>query len=165
MQRGPGMENLSAENRIRGITASDSPEEILKKRGSQQEETNPAPSIGGFGGGLIPSYRCRASRKVGVMSGTVEDYEAGYLDAGETLRLFAELIRTQLAWNRDPLCPSTARHLIDAGYITLGGEITTKGRALVLDEEREGSPCDDNPKTIIGVFDDPIPGPVAVANV
>jgi hypothetical protein len=95
----------------------------------------------------------------------LEDYEAGYLDTSETLKLFAELIRTELVWSRDPLCASTARHLIGAGYITLGGEITAKGRALILDEGREGSPGDVSPGTVVGVFDDPIPGPVAVPNV
>jgi len=94
----------------------------------------------------------------------VEDYEAGYLDNGETLELFAELIRTGRVWNLEPPCPSTARHLIDAGYITPGGKITTKGRALVFDEGREGSPCDASPE-IVGACDDPIPGPVAVPNV
>jgi hypothetical protein len=95
----------------------------------------------------------------------LEDYEAGYLDTGETLELFAELIRTGRAWNLELPCPSTARHLIAAGYITLGGKITAKGRALVLDEGREGPPCDVTPEIVVGVFDDPIPGPVAVPNV
>ena len=63
----------------------------------------------------------------------MKDYEAGYLDTGETLELFAELIRT--------------------------------GRALVLGEGREGSPCEVNPEIVVGAFDDPIPGPIAVPNV
>ena len=60
-----------------------------------------------------------------------------------------------------------ALYLIDGGYVTSGGKITTKGRALVLDEGREGSPCDANHANpeIVGAFDDPIAGPVAVPNV
>jgi len=36
---------------------------------------------------------------VGGLVEIMEDYEAGYLDTGETLELFAELIRTGRAWN------------------------------------------------------------------
>jgi len=94
----------------------------------------------------------------------LEDYEAGYLDTGETLELFAELIRTRRAWNLGDPYLNEALYLLDAGYITPGGKITTKSQALVLDEGREGSPCDANPE-IVGAWDDPIPGPVAVPNV
>jgi hypothetical protein len=94
----------------------------------------------------------------------LEDYEEGYLDTGETLELFAELIRTGRAWNLGDPYLNEALYLIDVGYITPGGKITTKGLALVLDEGREGSPCDANPE-IVEAFDDPIPGPVAVPNV
>jgi hypothetical protein len=94
----------------------------------------------------------------------LEDYEAGYLDTGETLELFAELIRTRRAWNLGDPYLNEALYLLDAGYITPGGKITTKSQALVLDEGREGSPCDANPE-IVGACDDPIPGPVAVPNV
>jgi hypothetical protein len=55
--------------------------------------------------------------------------------------------------------------LPDDGYITPAGKITTKGRALMLDEGREGSPCDASPEIVVGAFDDAIPGPVAVPNV
>jgi hypothetical protein len=95
----------------------------------------------------------------------LEDYDAGFLDTAQTLELFAQLIRTGWVWNLRNPYPQTARHLIEAGYITAGGKITNKGRALVLDEGREGSPCDVNPKVVVRVFDDPIPGPMAVPNV
>jgi hypothetical protein len=95
----------------------------------------------------------------------LEDYEAGYLDTGETLELFAELIRTGRAWNLGDPYLNEALYLIDAGYVTSGGKITAKGRALVLGEGREGSPRDVNPEIVVGAFDDPIPGPVAVPNV
>jgi hypothetical protein len=92
----------------------------------------------------------------------LEDYEAGYLDTGETLELFAELIRTGRAWNLGDPYLNEALYLIDGGYVTSGGKITAKGRALVLGEGREVSPCDVNPEIVVGAFDDAIPGPVAV---
>ena len=98
------------------------------------------------------------------MTDIMEDYEAGSLDTGETLKLFAELIRTGRAWNLGDPYLNEALYLLDGGYITPAGKITTKGRSLVLDEGREGSPCDANPESV-GAFDDPIPGPVAVPNV
>ena len=69
----------------------------------------------------------------------LEDCETGYLDIGETLELFAELIRTGRAWNLGDPYLNEALDLLDAGHITPGGKITAKGRALVLDEGREGS--------------------------
>ena len=81
----------------------------------------------------------------------MEDYEAGYLDTGETLELFAELIRTGRAWNLGDPYLNEALYLLDAGYITPGGKITTEGRALVLDEGREGSPCDAKLE-VVGAF-------------
>src|SRR5215217_9150282 len=101
---------------------------------------------------------------VGGLVEIMEDYEAGYLDTGETLELFAELIRTGRAWNLGDPYLNEALYLIDGGYVTSGGKITTKGRALVLEEGREGSPCDANPE-IVGAFDDPIRGRVSVPNV
>jgi hypothetical protein len=95
----------------------------------------------------------------------LEGYEEGYLDTGQMLKLFAELIRTGRAWNLGDPYLNEALYLIDAGYITPGSKITSKGRALVLDEGREGFPCDVNPEIAVGVFDAPIPGPVAVPNV
>ena len=94
----------------------------------------------------------------------LEDYEAGYLEMQQTLELFAELIRTERVWNLGDSYPSTARHLISAGYITSGGKITNKGYASILEDGREGSPCDANPETD-EAFDDSIPGPFAVPNV
>ena len=95
----------------------------------------------------------------------LEAYEEGSLDTGKTLELFAELIRTGRAWNLGDPYLNEALYLLDAGHITPGGKITAKGRALVLDEGREESPCDVNPEIEVGVFDDPIPGPVTVPNV
>jgi hypothetical protein len=70
----------------------------------------------------------------------MEDYEAGSLDTEETLELFAELIRTGRVWNLGDPYLNEALHLINGGYATSGGKITSRGRALVLDEGREGSP-------------------------
>jgi hypothetical protein len=78
------------------------------------------------------------------MSDIMEDYEEGYLDTASTLELFAELIRTGRAWNLGDPYLNEALYLIDAGYVTPGREITAKGRALLLDEGREGSACDVN---------------------
>jgi hypothetical protein len=100
--------------------------------------------------------------------GIMKDYEAGYLDTGETLELFAELIRTRRAWNLGDPYLNEALYLIEDGYITPAGKITTKGLALVLDdldEGREGSPCDVEGQVVVRAFDNPIPGPVAVSNV
>jgi hypothetical protein len=99
------------------------------------------------------------------MADILEDYEAGYLDTGETLKLFAELIRTGRAWNLGDPYLNEALYLIDGGYVTTGGKITSKGQALVLDEGREGSPCDVNPEMVVRACDNPIPGAVAVPNV
>jgi hypothetical protein len=157
MQRGPGRQTSQQR-----IVSAVLPQATLQKRSSEgrisARRTNLALSLLVVGRRPnSPSCRCRTSRKVGAMIGMVdilEDYEAGYLDTGETLELFAELIRTGRVWDLEPPCPSTARHLIDTGYISPGGEITAKGRALMLDEGREGSPCDANPKIIVGAFDD-----------
>lgn len=100
-------------------------------------------------------------------SDILEDYEEGYLDTAQTLELFAELIRTGRVWNLGDPYLNEALYLIDADYATPGGKITAKGQALVLDEGREGSPCDVNPEIVIVVraSDDPIPEAVAVPNV
>jgi hypothetical protein len=87
-----------------------------------------------------------------------EDYEAGYLDMGETLELFSQLIRTGQAWNLPGSYIQTAHHLIDVGYITPRGEITAVGYeaasveavGMYHDEGREGSPCD------VSVSNDPV---------
>jgi hypothetical protein len=99
------------------------------------------------------------------MVDTLEDYEAGYLDTGQTLKLFGGLIRTGRAWNLGSPYLNEALYPIDAGYVTPGGEITEEGQAWIADEGRKGSPCDANPKIRVGAFDDAIPGPVAVPNV
>jgi hypothetical protein len=95
----------------------------------------------------------------------MEDYEAGYLDTGETLELFAKLIRTGRVWNLGDPYLNEALYLIDAGYVTPSGKITEAGRAWIADEGQESSPCDANPRVIVGAFDDSIPGPIAVPNV
>jgi hypothetical protein len=99
------------------------------------------------------------------MTDILEDYEQGYLDTGQTLELFAGLIRTGLVRNLEDPYLRTAQHLIDAGYISPKGKITNRGRALMFDEGREGSPCDVNQGIVVAAFDDPIPGAVAVPNV
>ena len=84
--------------------------------------------------------------------------EVSFPDTEEQLEPFAELIRTGRAWTLKGPHELTARHLFDAGYITLHGEITNRGRFLILDEGREGSPCDVNPGLEVA-SDEPVPGP------
>jgi hypothetical protein len=88
----------------------------------------------------------------------VNDHETGIPDTEEQLELFAELIRTGRAWTLKGSYEHTARHLIDAEYITPHGQITNRGRVLILDEGREGSPCDVNPG-LDAASDEPVPGP------
>jgi len=92
-------------------------------------------------------------------------YEAGCLDTKEKLKLFAQLIRTGEARTFQGFYARSARHLIDAGYITPEGEITRAGRALVTaDGGREGSPWDLNPR-IGEAGEEPSPAPLAVPKV
>jgi hypothetical protein len=87
-----------------------------------------------------------------------KEHEVGFPDTEEQLELFAELIRTRRAWTLNGPYELTAPHLFDAGYITPNGEITNRGRVLIPDEGREGSPCDVNPG--LGVArDEPVPSP------
>ncbi len=51
------------------------------------------------------------------------DYETGELAPENTLKLFAELIRTGQAWNLQGHYGRTAKGLIDAGYIGKTGKI------------------------------------------
>lgn len=57
-------------------------------------------------------------------------YEGGDATDSETLRLFAELLRTGLAWSLQGHYGRTAHTFIDAGYITTYGAITEKGKAV-----------------------------------
>lgn len=92
------------------------------------------------------------------MVNSFKEHEVGFPDTEEQLELFAELIRTGRAWTLKGSYELTARHLVDAGYITPNGEITNGGRVLILDEGREGSPCDANP-CLDAASDEPVPGP------
>lgn len=95
----------------------------------------------------------------------LKDYEAGHLDAQETLELFAELVRKGEAWTLQESYARTAKHLIDAGYITPTGEITQLGRDLLTaNGGREGSPCDVHPR-IDAADDVPVPRDFAYPNV
>jgi hypothetical protein len=68
----------------------------------------------------------------------IEDYEASCPDMGETNELRERLIRTDEAWYLPEPHIRSAHHLIAVGYITPEGKITAKGRALILNEGREG---------------------------
>ena len=84
----------------------------------------------------ILAFAFRGSLKEGLFCRSPVVNEV-VLDTGETLELFAELIRTGRAWNLGDPYLNEALNLLDAGYIMPGGKITNKGRSLVLDEGRE----------------------------
>jgi len=50
-------------------------------------------------------------------------YEQGELDASSTLCLFAELLRTGLAWKLQGHYGRTAASLIEGGYLSREGDI------------------------------------------
>lgn len=61
--------------------------------------------------------------------GRIIDYENGDLSAVETLDLFAELIRSGMAWSLQGHYGRTAAALIEGEFITDEGEVTEQGRA------------------------------------
>ena len=50
-------------------------------------------------------------------------YETGGLEAEDTLKLFAELVRTGQAWSLQGHYGRVARSLIESGYISKKGKI------------------------------------------
>ncbi len=57
------------------------------------------------------------------MLGKIMDYEAGTLTMDEILELFADLIKTGMAWELQGSYGRTAHALIEGGVINLNGEI------------------------------------------
>jgi hypothetical protein len=55
--------------------------------------------------------------------GMVIAYEQGDLDENETITLFADLVRTGLAWTLQGSYGRTAADMIDAGLLDTGGNI------------------------------------------
>lgn len=51
-------------------------------------------------------------------------YETGESSEAETLKLFAELIKTRMAWSLQGHYGRMASAMIDAGWITRKGELT-----------------------------------------
>lgn len=49
----------------------------------------------------------------------IMDYEAGLLDEDETIALFQGLVNSGLAWRLQGSYGRTAKHLIDAGLVSL----------------------------------------------
>jgi hypothetical protein len=52
-------------------------------------------------------------------------YEVGELNGAETIELFAELIRSGLAWSLQGYYGRTASRLIELGFIDPNGDIDT----------------------------------------
>lgn len=72
------------------------------------------------------------------------EYEQGTLDGEGTLRLFAELVRTGMAWSLQGHYGRTAASLVRAGFLSPGGAVTDKGRDAVGDtagDVDEGTPA------------------------
>ncbi|QPB09893.1 hypothetical protein KGG73_gp59 [Streptomyces phage Sentinel] len=61
----------------------------------------------------------------------VMSYEAGELDARETLELFGTLIRSGMAWTLQGSYGRMANELIHAGYLTRDGDVTDWGTEMV----------------------------------
>lgn len=53
----------------------------------------------------------------------IMDFEGGTLSLSDTLKLFADLIRTGLAWQLQGSYGRQATHLIENGFISETGEI------------------------------------------
>lgn len=56
-------------------------------------------------------------------TGMIIDYEQGELEAGQVVELFAELIKTGLAWQLQGSYGRTAKAMMDSGVINSRGEI------------------------------------------
>lgn len=74
--------------------------------------------------------------------GAMIAFEEGELGAAETLDLFADLIRTGLAWTLQGFYGRTAAALIEEDYLTPDGEVTDLGRDMAALEEGH----DDDPE-------------------
>jgi hypothetical protein len=58
-------------------------------------------------------------------------YESGEMSDVETLRFFADLIKSRMAWSLQGSYGRTAQALISDGFITIKGEITDKARDFI----------------------------------
>ena len=65
----------------------------------------------------------------------IMDYEAGRLDAHDTLALFASLIETGQAWRLQGTYGRTAMALVQAGLINRAGQITAAGMDVIAEAE------------------------------
>ncbi len=57
-------------------------------------------------------------------------YESGELSPGDTIELFAHLVKTGLAWSLQGSYGRSAAALIQAGCIAVNGTITDSGKDL-----------------------------------
>jgi hypothetical protein len=73
-------------------------------------------------------------------------FEQGDLDPARVIDLFAELIKSGLAWRLQGSYGRAAFDMIESGLITRNGEITDAGRDL------DGDPDDDLGEEIVTVY-------------
>lgn len=55
---------------------------------------------------------------------TMMAYESGELNDAETINFFADLVKTKMAWSLQGHYGRIASAMIDAGFISLEGEVT-----------------------------------------
>jgi hypothetical protein len=65
----------------------------------------------------------------------ITDFEAGELTQGQSLVLFAHLVRTRTVWGLQGSYGRTAVNLIEQGLLTDEGEITDYGREVIEEDE------------------------------
>jgi hypothetical protein len=53
----------------------------------------------------------------------IMDYESGNLSGEDTIQLFADLVKSGMAWKLQGHYGRTAKALIEAGYISAEGEV------------------------------------------
>jgi hypothetical protein len=63
--------------------------------------------------------------------GMIMEYEDGDMSDGDTLKLFAELVKSGQAWSLQGHYGRVAQSLIDGGYITRAGVLTEKARKVM----------------------------------
>jgi hypothetical protein len=85
---------------------------------------------GGSGDGVNPRRSAEEVRIVAGMRREIRDYEAGFMDADDAVRLFQELVDAGVVWHMSERYQRTAQALLDAGMI-----FPPRGEAALEEEE------------------------------